>query len=180
MDVGGVVPLEGQVFGDGSPAFEGQVDAASPVREIGEADDDFFANPQEFCEDLFGVSDCLEGLGEDDVVEGFVGVVGEPVFDVVLDYGESSLYAGEHQVLLYFNSDGLYALIAAETGEEFSVAAAGVEDSAVRFDERFYEGVIDSDASAVMRLASLAAPETFCALVLIAGLGSVSGLEEAA
>jgi hypothetical protein len=56
VDVGGVVPLIGQLFGHRHAAAQCQVGAGFPVAEIGEGDNTFAANAQHFVEHQVGVA----------------------------------------------------------------------------------------------------------------------------
>ena len=53
--------------------------------EVGDADDDFFADPQRLLQRERWFFDLLKRLVQDNVVKGVVRVFGEPRVDVLLD-----------------------------------------------------------------------------------------------
>ena len=71
--VGGVVPFPRERGGDGHSAAKGDLHAGAVVAQVYEAYDGLFADSEHLLEDEVGVLQSLDGLAEDDEVEGVVG-----------------------------------------------------------------------------------------------------------
>jgi len=62
VDVGRIVPVEGEFSSDRGFAREEQLCPASPVCEIGEADDDFFSDAEKLQKNFLRIFEGLESL----------------------------------------------------------------------------------------------------------------------
>src|SRR5579863_9130105 len=90
VDVGGIVPVVGEELGAGRAAAPEMGEADAPMAEIGESHDGAASDAQHFAEDVDGGAGFLKSLAENDVVEDFIGVVGEGFLDVALKNGDAA------------------------------------------------------------------------------------------
>ena len=74
----------------------------------------------------------LQGLGQDDEVEGIVGIVGEVGVGVALDHGEAVGDAVVHALLGELDAAGVDAVVLGEVVQQRAVAAADVEHAGAR------------------------------------------------
>ncbi|VTR67946.1 conserved hypothetical protein [Desulfosarcina cetonica] len=97
-DVGGVMPLVGQLRGHRGMAGQQQHQADPPVAEVGKADHALAAHAQHFPDQGRRIIDLLQGLGQDHVIEGVVGIVLDLLVDVPLQdrhaLGDATGHAG--------------------------------------------------------------------------------------
>jgi hypothetical protein len=53
----------------------------------------------------------------------------------MLNYRQLTFYTFEYKVLLTFDTFGFYIFVGDESGKQFTVAATGIKDLAVGFDQ---------------------------------------------
>ena len=99
------------------------------VAEVGEGDDGALAHAEHVTEHLQGMARLLQGLAEDDVIEGLVRVVVEAGFDVALIDGSPAGDRGLDEVRQQFYATGVDIFVLHQPGDQFAIAAAEVEDA---------------------------------------------------
>ena len=84
----------------------------------------------------------LQGLREDHVIEGLVGIVGQPFVDIALEYADAARDRLLHFGAGDFHAARVHALIAGQPLQQFAFAAAQVEHLGVGLHNLADDGVV--------------------------------------
>ena len=128
------------------------------MAEIGEGDDGALADAQHLLQHLARVAGGLERLGQDDVIETVVGIIGEIDVGVALDHRKALGDAIVDAFLRNLDAARVHVLGLGEEPQQFAVAAADIEHPRAALDHAGDEQEIDarrSSAVAVDRAAAL-------------------------
>src|SRR5437660_5708450 len=114
--------------------------AYAPVSEIRKGDDSMLTYPQHVVQDFERLSSLLQRLAKDHIVEGAVGKIGQRFLQIAMKNGHAA-----RDSLLRFRSGNLnpariHALVQRQPLQQFSLAAAKIENACIRLDELADDG----------------------------------------
>ena len=104
------------------------------MTEVWKADYYLVANTEQGFDEGLWFIDLLQGLAEDDIVEGVIGVVSDLFVDVAVDDGEALGDALLDIVLTEIDAGAGSALLIPEQAQEFSVATTQIKHLGIRSD----------------------------------------------
>ena len=112
------------------------------MAEIWKGNQGAAADAEHVVQHLQRLTNLLQGLAEDDVVEGLVGVISQAFFDVTLVAADSFSNRLLHLCAIHFDSARIDVLVVGEPTQQFSVAAAKIEDARLGRDDFTENGLV--------------------------------------
>ena len=92
MNIGGFIPLVIKHPGHRHPAAQQQLHPNSPITEIRKGDDHPPANAQQLFEHMFGAMGGLEGLTQNGVIKGIIGIIHQITVSIPLHCGKTAFH----------------------------------------------------------------------------------------
>ena len=128
VDVGRVVPMEGQRTGDRHPALEAQAQAVPPVSKVREADNAFARHAQHFAQHQPRLAHHLERLAEHGIVVGLIGNHAQALVQVALEHVQPLAQHIQQVLEVDVHAQAGHAFADHQLAQQRSVAAAKVQD----------------------------------------------------
>ena len=97
------------------------------MAEIGERHDGAPTDAQHLLQHAPGLAGRLQGLRENDIVEGVVGIIGEIRIGVALNHEEALRHAIIHAALRQFDAARVHIARLAQQAQQFAIAAAHIQ-----------------------------------------------------
>ena len=144
MDVRGVVPGMGKAFRHRHAAEQGDLGPNAPMAEIRHRHDGAAADAQHVFEHDARLARGLQRLGQNDIVERVVRVVGEIRVGVALNHRQAFGDAIVHAVLGELDAPPVDVTLFGQEAQQFPVAAANVENAGGRRDKLGHAQQVDA------------------------------------
>ena len=133
--VGGVVPVMGQRLRHGRPPLQKEPETGRNVGEVRKADNDLAADAQRFVNDIINLRHLLHALVQDDVIEGFIGILHEAAFDIAVEDAQPLFNALVDCLVVKLDPLHLGILVADQVVEQIAAAAAQIQNAGAGFDD---------------------------------------------
>ena len=127
-DVGRVVPLVGQPFGNGHMSTQ-HAETVGPVGKVGEGNDANTANACGFAQHGFSVAQVLQGVDLQHHVEAVVFKNGQAIVEVELQHVDALLQARLDFGVVDFDTVATALAVGLQVGQQVAIATAQVQNA---------------------------------------------------
>jgi hypothetical protein len=147
VNIGGIVPAVRQVVGMWHPTAQQDLQTNSPVPEIWKRHDGVAADAQHVLEHLARLAGSLQGLRQNHVVKGVIGIVDEIGIGIALNYREPLGNAFVDAFARELDPSTVGAAPLGKDSQQFAIAAANIEHPRAAFNHVGNEQQVDPRAT---------------------------------